>query len=266
MEQAIPKKHEISSYRKRIIGGLIGYGILSLGVIPIFTIWLGTRSDPFSMSMSAMGNANGGMHFLFIIWTILFCSYFASFVGYLLMLTKNTHSKIRFIVSLATLALIFGNIVPFLPDVLPGFTWFHNFCAQFSSVSLAIILMLFTLTLRNHYSALFKKALVFVLIIWATMIALMAILNVTSFTEMTGIIIAGVFLFTVLVWLYKEDTFDPVQSLKENDALEAVENAKKLSKKADAAKKEYVKLEAEARRAKIEADESVRQAKHHKKI
>ena len=62
------------------------------------------------------------------------------------------------------------------------------------------------------------------------LIALMGMLGTTALTEMTGIILAGIFLFSVLVWLYKEDAFDPVQSLKESDALEAGEEAKRLEK------------------------------------
>ena len=56
----------------------------------------------------------------------------------------------------------------------------------------------------------------------------------------------------------------PVQSLKDSDAEEAVEAAQKLSRKAEAAKKEYLKLQAAARRAKIEAEEACRVAKHKK--
>lgn len=260
------KTEKLSNYRKRIIGGLILYGILSLGVIPIFTLYMGTQDNVLTVSMSAMGNTSNSMHVLFIVWTLVFCGYFASFVGYLLMLTKNTHSKIRWFVSFATVVLIIGNIFPFLPEIFPGLAGMHNLFAQISSISLAVILMLFTLTLRNSYSVLFKKALVFVLIIWAMLIALMGIFGTRSITEMSGILIAGVFLFVVLIWLYKEDTFDPVQSLKEKDAIEAVEEAKKLAKRAEQAKKEYLKLEAEARKAAIEAEEVVKvAAKAHKK-
>ncbi len=252
------KTEKLSQYRRRIVGGLIVYGILSLGIIPIFTLYMGTQDNILTVSMSAMGNTSTGMHVLFIVWTLVFCGYFASFVGYLLMLTKNTHSRIRGFVTFATVVLIIGNIFPFLPEIFPGFAGLHNLFAQISSISLAVILMLFTLTLRNHYSVLFKKALVFVLIIWVMLIALMGIFGTLSITEMSGIIIAGIFLFTVLVWLYKEDTFDPVQSLKENDAQEAMEEADKLQKRAEQAKKEYLKLEAAARKAKIEAEEVVK--------
>lgn len=252
------KTGKLSHYRRRIVGGMILYGILSLGVIPIFTLYMGTKDNILTVSMSAMGNTSVSVHLLFIIWTLVFCGYFASFVGYLLMLTKNTHSKIRGFVTFATAVLIVGNVFPFLPELFPGFAGMHNLFAQISSISLAIILMLFTLTLRNSYSILFKKALLFVLIIWAVLIALMAIFGTRSITEMSGIILAGIFLFTVLVWLYREDTFDPVQSLKEKDALEAVEEAARLDKRAAQAKKEYLKLEAAARKAKIEAEEVVR--------
>lgn len=257
-------KDEMSKYRRRLFGGLIFYGIFSLGIIPAFTLIMGTKDNILTTSMSAMGNASSSMHFWFIIWTIVFCAYFAGFMGYLLMLTKNTHSKIRGFVYFAIAVLIVGNFFPFLPETFPGFSSLHNFCAQISSISLAVSLMLFALTLRNSYSLIFKKALVFVLVIWIVLVALMGLLGTKSLTEMTGIILAGIFLFTVLVWLYREDTFDPVQSLKDSDAEEAVERACRLSKKVEATKKEYLKLEAELRRAKIEAEEACRIAKHKK--
>lgn len=81
---------------------------------------------------------------------------------------------------------------------------------------------------------------------------------------MTGIILASVFLFVTLVRLHKEDDFDLIQSLKERDAQQAEEEAEKLAKRAEAVKKEYLKLEGEARRARIMADEAARLAKHTK--
>ena len=97
-------KDEMSKYRRRLFGGLIFYGIFSLGIIPFFTLIMGTKDNILTTSMSAMGNTSGNMHFWFIIWTIVFCAYFASFMGYLLMLTKNTHSKIRGFVYFATVS------------------------------------------------------------------------------------------------------------------------------------------------------------------
>lgn len=254
----------MSNYRRRLVGGLILYGILSLGLIPVFTLYMGTQDNILTVSMSAMGNTSVSMHLLFVVWTIVFCVYFASFMGYLLMLTKNTHSKIRGFVTFATVVLVVGNIFPFLPETLPGFAELHNLFAQISSVSLAVTLMLFTLTLRNHYSILFKKALVFVLIIWAMLIAQMSIFGTKSITEMSGIIVASVFLFCMLLWLYREDAFDPVQSLKEKDVYEAKETADKLEKRVAQLKKEYLKMEADARRARIKAEEVAKIAKHHK--
>ena len=257
-------KNESFAYRWRLTGGIILYAGLSLAVIPVFTLIMGTQDNILLVSMSAMGNASGNMRFWVILWTIVFCAYFAGFMGYLLMLTRNTHSKIRGFVYFAIAVLIVGNIIPFLPETFPGFAQLHNFCAQISSVSLAVSLMLFALTLRNSYTVLFKKTLIFVLIIWAVLIALMSLFGTRSITEMTGIILASVFLFVTLVRLHKEDDFDLIQSLKERDAQQAEEEAEKLAKRAEAVKKEYLKLEGEARRARIMADEAARLAKHTK--
>ena len=55
-----------------------------------------------------------------------------------------------------------------------------------------------------------------------------------------------------------------VQSLKEKDVYEAKETADKLEKRVAQLKKEYLKMEADARRARIKAEESAKSAKHHK--
>lgn len=253
---------KVSSYRRRIVGGMILYGILTLCVIPILTISAGTQNNILEVSMSAMGNSSAASRALFLTWTIVFVVTFASLTGYLLMLTKNTRSKIRWLVTFATVVLVIGNIVPFIPDVFPKMAGMHNLFAQISSISLAIVLMLFTLTLRKTYSIIFKRSLIFVLIIWAVMIGLTTIFGAASITTMSGTMVAGIFMFVVLVWLYMDDKFDPVQSLKEKDASEATEEADKLWKRAEQARNEYLKLEAAARKARIEAEEASRIARY----
>ncbi len=254
-------KKGLQNYQKRVKGALVWYGVLALGVVPIFTLLMGTKDNILTTSMSAMGNADGGIHLMFIIWTILFCAVFTSFVGYILILTKNTHSKIRILIYIAVAVLIFGNILPFLPETFPGFAELHNFCAQISSISLAVVLMLLALTLHKWYPEVFKKAVTFVLVIWAVLVTLMALFGTKSITEMAGILLACVYLFAVAVWLMRTKDFDAVESLKQYDATQAEEEADKLEKRAAEAKDEYLKLEAKARRARIEAMEMVRQAK-----
>lgn len=252
-------------YRYRLKTALIWYGALSLIVIPIFTLIMGTRDNILSVSMSAMGNTDGWVHLLFIIWTISFCVYFSSFVGYLLILTQNTHSRIRILVSIATVILIIGNLVPFLPDEFPMAAELHNVCAQISSVSLAVTLMLLALTLHKYYPEVFKKAIVFVLLIWAVLVVQMSLFGTVSFTEMSGIILACIFLFTVARWLFKTKDFDiiAVESIKDFDADQALEEVEKLEKKAAEAKEEYMKWEIKLRRARTEAIEKTRLSKKH---
>jgi len=259
-------KTGLEKYQKRLKNALVWYGVFALIVVPIFTLYMGTRQNIFVVSMSAMGSEGGLIHLLFIIWTIVFCAVFASFLGFLLILTQNTHSRIRILLYIAVGILIFGNLLPFLPQEFPGVAELHNFCAQISSISLAVILMLFALTLHKKYPDVFKKALFFVLVIWLVLIVLMGVFGTKSITEMTGIILACIYLFTVAVWLFKTEDFDAVSSLKNFDAEQAVEEVKRLEKKAAEAKEEYLKWEKKARRASIEAKEIVRAAKHHKNI
>ncbi|MEG0251805.1 MAG: hypothetical protein RR580_06475 [Christensenellaceae bacterium] len=255
----------LSNYKKRLISGMIVYGIFALGIVPVFTLIMGTHANILTESMSAMGSMSG-MHVWFILWTIIFCVFFSSFVGYILILTKNTHSKIRILVYIATAMLVFGNILPFIPDEFPMMMYIHNFCAQISSISLAIIIVLLSLTMRKYYPSLFKKSLIFALCIWGILLTMISLFGTVSLTEMTSIILGSIYLFTVLVWLYKQENFDPVESLKDFDASNAMEEVKRLEKKAAEAKEEYISLEKKAHQARTEAEELIRAAKRHRQL
>ncbi len=259
------KLKDSKDYKYRLKTALIWYGALSLIVVPLFTLIMGLQDNIFTVSMSAMGNTGGWVHLFFIIWTITFCAYFSSFMGYLLMLTQNTHSRIRILVFIATIVLIFGNLMPFLPNEFPMAAELHNVCAQISSISLAVTLMLLALTLHKYYPEVFKKAIVFVLIIWTVLVVQMSLFGTVSFTEMSGIILACIFLFTVARWLFKTKDFDimAVESIKDFDAEQALEEVEKLEKKTAEAKEEYMKLEIKLRRARTEAIEKARMSKKH---
>ncbi len=248
----------VVSYNKRMRSSIIFWGILALGVIPVLTLLVGTQDNVLTTSMSAMGSSSGLSFVLFVIWTIAFCVFFASMVGYILMLTRNNKSKVRKFVYFAVGVLIFGNVMPFVPDVLPGFAALHDFCAKISSVTLAVSIMLLALTFRKHYRKLFWRSFVFVLIIWTVLIVMMGTFSTKSITEMTALILGSVFLFTVLVWLYKENAVDAEDALLQNDAMTAEEQAVSLEKRAKAAYDEYLKLDNDARRARLYADEYAR--------
>lgn len=233
----------------------MGWYAVWLAATIVLTLWEGTQANILTTSMSAMGNASGPSHVLFLVWTIVFCAYFASLTGFMLVITQNRGSILRKFVYVAVAIMIFGDLMPFVPDVHPISSWLHDVCAQIASVGLCIALMLMALSIMRTYQDVFRKAIVGVLIIWGVLLGLMSIFGTKAITEMTGIIGGSVFLYMFVWWIQKATTFNASEALSAHDAHEAEEEATKLEKKASELQEEFLRAQTKARQARIVADE-----------
>lgn len=231
----------------------------------IYTLFQGCQGNVLRTSMSAMGNTGSLMHLSFVIWTIVFCGYFGSLSGFILILTQHAKSRIRILVYIAVAIMIFGDIVPFVPAEHPIMAWLHNTCAQISSVALAATLLFMTLMVRRSYPEIYRRALVWVFVIWGALLGGMSLIGTKALTEMMGILGGSLFLL-VLAWdIQRAKSFDASAALSVSDALEAEETARRLEKKARELHEQYVEAEAKARHARLVAAEMQRlERRHHK--
>lgn len=257
-------ERNLANYQHRVDMAQKAYTIIGCFVIA-FTLYMGTHGDVFTTSMSAMGNTGTGMHITFVIWTIVFCVYFGSIVGFILILTRNTRSRIRTFVYIAAAIMTFGDIMPFVPTEHPVAAWLHNTCAQIASVSLAVTLMLLALTIRRLFPEVFKKALFLVIMFWIVLLGLMGLFGTKAITEMTGIIGGILYLIVLAHWIVKAEQFDASAALSSSDAQQADEEATRLEKRARELEEEYMKAEMKARHARIAADELRRIERKHAK-
>ncbi|MBD5559761.1 MAG: hypothetical protein HDQ87_05300 [Clostridia bacterium] len=242
------------SYERRIRTALILYAVWCV-VVLLLTLRAGTRANIFRVSMSAMGNMNRTNYMFFIVWTIVFCSYFGSLTGFILILTQHAGSRIRIFVLIAVGIMIFGDIVPFVPEQHPFWAFLHNTCAQISSLSLAFSLMLLVLTVRRGYPELYRRALIWVVIIWCFLLAGMSLVGTKALTEMMGIIGGSVFLLIFARDVVRQKRFSASAALSASDAREAAEEAEKLEKRARELHEEYMEAEAKARHARMVAED-----------
>lgn len=251
-------------YQRRIILAMRMYFAWCAAVI-IYTLFQGCQGNVLTTSMSAMGNTGSLMHISFIVWTIVFCGYFGSLSGFIMILTQHAKSKVRMLVYIAVAVMIFGDIVPFVPTEHPVMAWLHNTCAQISSVALAATLLFMTLMVRRTYTEIYRRALVWVFVIWGVLLGGMSLIGTKALTEMMGIIGGSLFLL-VLAWdIQRAKTFDASAALSVQDAMEAEEEAQKLEKRARELHAAYVEAEAKARHARLAAEEMRRlEARHHK--
>lgn len=186
------------SYQQRMYGLLCFFGVMSLLIIPVFTLHLGSHGDPFQHSLSAIGNLQG-MRSVFIAWAIVLCIYFSTMVSTLIILTKNTRARmLRILVLACAFILLICNLIPFPPENTSITLVFKTIWLYFSSFLLAFTLLLLTFTFRNLYPILFRKTLTFILILLSVIIILFISFSFNWITERTNIIGASVFLFTTL--------------------------------------------------------------------
>lgn len=241
-----------TNYAGRVATALKLYTVWCVVVIAM-TLYAGTRDNVLLVSMSAMGNMSQSSYLFFIAWTVVFCAYFGSLTGFILILTQRARSRIRGFVYLAVGIMIFGDISPFVPDVHPFWAFVHNTCAQISSLSLAFSLMLLTLTVRHAYPRVYRRALIWVIVIWCFLLAGMSLIGTKALTEIMGIVGGSVFLLVFAHDIAKQEQFDASVALSASDAQEAEEEAAKLEKRAQELHEEYVQAEQKAQHARLEA-------------
>ena len=81
-----------TGYRQRMKILIWVFGVLSLIIVPAFTIYLGSHGNPFKLSLSAIGN-RPEIRPVFLAWTFAMCAYFSGIVFALVVLTKNAKAR-----------------------------------------------------------------------------------------------------------------------------------------------------------------------------
>jgi hypothetical protein len=243
------------NYHRRMLILLWVFGVLSLVAVPVFTLFLGSYGNPLTSSLSKIGNGPG-MRGLFLSWTASMGAYYSGIVFTLIVLTKNTKAKIlRGLILVSTWFLLATNLIPFLPDRFPFLARLHSNIATISILSLSFTMLLLTLTFRNYYPKLFLKAMVFLAILLVSLLQLYIFLTARWIPEVASIIGSSVFLFVVLLWLYKENHFDAEDVLHTYDLNLAEQEVKHLEERAKQTYDEYLKLTELSRNALIELEE-----------
>ena len=256
------KQKNIRPYHARMKAILWIFGLLSLLVVPALTLYLGAFGDPFRDSFSHIGNL-GGQRATFLIWTLVLCAYFSATVHTLVVLTKCSKAKpLRWMVLISTWLLLITNLLPFFPDRFPFLADLHSVIAMVSTLLLTVTLLLLTLTLKKGYPRIYRMAMAGMIGMIMIMIVLFSIFIAKWITEATCIISGGIYLFFLMLWIYKENDFNADDVLGSYDIQTAKEEVRRLEERREEAYKAYLKATDTVRRAQTELDELVRRRKH----
>ena len=252
--ERLHEKHR-AKYQRQMKILLWVFGILSLIIVPAFTIYLGSHGNPFKLSLSAIGN-RPDVRPIFLVWTISMCAYFSGIVFAIIVLTKNSRARtFRILILISTWLLLITNLIPFLPDRFPLLANIHTNIAVISTVLLAFTLLMLTFTFQNYYPKLFLKSHIAILCLLAVMIILFVFFEAKWITEGTCIIGGSIFLFSVMYWLYKENDFDAEDVLSSYDLDLAQKEVQRLENRTKEAYQEYLNLNTQLRIAQVELEE-----------
>jgi len=253
-KKKINNKHR-TGYQRRMKTLVWIFGILSLFVVPAFTIYLGSHGSPFKSSLSTIGNQPENRA-IFLVWTIAMCAYFSAIVFALVVLTENAHAyTLRVLILVSTWLLLATNLIPFLPKKMPLLAHIHTYTAVISVILLLSTLLMLTFTFRNYYPKLFQKSLISILTFLLAIVILYIFFDVKWITEGTIIIGGSIFLFSVMIWLYRENSFGADDVLASYDLDLARQEVQRLENRTKEAYEEYLKLNTQLRIAQVELQE-----------
>lgn len=159
------------------------YDLVSLYVIPVFTIILASSADWSQANLSVIGNYYNKQSG-FLLWGIVVGTYFLFYTKRLYRRAGYPSVISRVFLYLSALLLFFAVSTPYLPEVFPKQSVYHIWFAFLSPVCLLISLVLFLWHLRNLEKALFRQPYFYLLTIIVTSAALLLSLGfVTSLLE-----------------------------------------------------------------------------------
>ena len=131
----------------------------------------------------------------------------------------------------------------------------HINVALISTVLLAFTLLMLTYTFRDYYPKLFLKSHIAFLCLLAVMMILFILFEAKWITEGICVIGGSIFLFSVMVWLYRENNFDAEDVLSSYDLDLARREVQRLENHTKEAYNEYLKLNTQLRIAQVELQE-----------
>ncbi|MDR0783844.1 MAG: hypothetical protein LBE83_08835 [Propionibacteriaceae bacterium] len=204
--EAFEEKPGSAHLRVRVI--LTISGVFALGIIPGFTLLLGSYGSPLTTSLSAIGNSPG-MRTAYLTWAIVLCAYYVAALYALSILTGDRLKRLRVVAWLIAGALLGSSVIPFYPDEMPGWAFAHEIGSKLSAGFLVLAFLLFTLSIRISYPRLFRRALVLLVVIVAAAGIPYLFFSASWISTGPGLIGAGLFLFLTMFWLVREDDFDP---------------------------------------------------------
>ena len=205
---------EDEKYRRRLRRIGIGYSIMALLIIPVYTVLYACRGDLLEENMSAIGATAEGYRGL-VLWGVISALFYLGFALYLFMLTRFDNGRVRRMLLAGCGMLMATVLLPFAPEVWPQAAQLHNFFAMAAPVVMMLTLYGFVFYLARYDRQVYTRALITLnLLVFLSAVLLLAtgtsgLLEVVVTVGMCG------YMFMLLVWLGHSEKVDGVGALRD---------------------------------------------------
>ncbi|MBN2852264.1 MAG: DUF998 domain-containing protein [Clostridia bacterium] len=208
------KDREINIRRKRennYANFLAGFAII---VIPLFTIFLGTKRPPTKYTLSMIGN-RFDYRFEYIIWGIVTGGLLVYYILYLFKRANYSNNKAKRFLIWSDVFLVLTVIIPALEEIMPVFAFMHRFFAAAFGVSLVLSLYFFILYLSKGNNIVKRRYLMMLFMVVAGSVFSLFVFGNTGIFELFFFISISLYLIILSTLLkkledrkYKKDETD----------------------------------------------------------
>ena len=188
MKSDVNKKHKIKKYTAQSV-----FALLSLLMIPVYTLIFGTKENPWENTLSGIGN--GFDHKLsFIIWGIVTGMAILYYTLYIFEKMDFTDKRARRYMISSQVFLLLTVLTPALKSVFPVWHFIHVINSGFFALFLVLSIILFIQFLAKSNQRLSKTAFILLLVCVGVSITALFFMGLNGVVEILFFIGISIFL------------------------------------------------------------------------
>jgi cell division protein FtsW (lipid II flippase) len=200
---------------KRIIAKSI-FAVISITLVPIYTIVFGFKESPIKYTLSNICNFFD-YRLSFILWGIITGSLLVSFILFTYQRAKYNNARSKRFLILSDIFLVLTVLTPALRDAMRFWYYVHTFSAALFALFLVASLLFFMHYLSVNNKKVYSKSLFFLLAAVGIPVSMLFVFDgLTGLAEIAFFVCISIFLLLLNVYLSKEQK-DRIPELYEEE-------------------------------------------------
>lgn len=189
------------------------FTVLSVGVVPIYTLLFASNQSLLESNISIVGNSPG-KYLGIIVWGFLCAAFFYAMLSYLFLLTGYDQAIGRALLYAVCTLLVLTVITPFQPEEKPVQASLHNAFAMSAALLVLALLLVFIRFLGRIDAAIRRRGMIWWLAASLLCGVLLLTTGISGLVEFILIATMCQLLNALMGWIYQSSAFDPVGALE----------------------------------------------------